>query len=395
MLDPSLGGLLPDDLPVTRVAGFDADRWMKRLGRVRLARVARTLTPTLPNAQASWVPAAYRAGVEALEQHRFSLIYSSAYPIAAHLTAWLLKRRSGLAWVADYRDEWSLRGVVNWPTPLHRRLARALDRAIVGTADQIVTTSPAHTSRFTHAFEPQRPIRTITNGFDPKDFEASLDGEARTESGPRTGEGGTQTGEGAPRSDERRMVIAHVGTLFEWRFPRALLGAVARLVRDGTIPAHRLTLEFVGFGEPEDDLGLRELGILKSTGYVSHSEAVSHMSGADLLLLYNTERTNIPGKTFEYLAARRPILALCEEGPTCDVVRDAGAGLVLEPHDEPAIASALERAFARWCAGEPAIPMRDFDTRRYSREELARQLHETFEGVLEPVPSAVLPSPEE
>lgn len=363
ILDRSLSELIPADVPVTRTRFYDVQRLHKALGRLRLARVFRTLTPFLPNMNASWVPFAYRAGARILAEERFDVIFSSAYPIGSHVVALLLRRRFGVPWVADYRDEWSLREVIRWPSPLHRRLARHVDRKLVTTADQVVTTSPAHTRRFSEAFEARRPIVTITNGFDPTDLRNAQASEHA----------------GAPRD---RFVICHVGTVFPWRSPDMLLAAVADLVDQGAIPADRVAVEFVGFGSPKDDHGLAEAGIVRTTGYVGHGEAVARMKAADLLLLFNTERSNIPGKTFEYIASGRPILALCAEGPTGDVVRATRTGAVLDPADRSAIARVVEASFRRWERGLPALDTDPKGLEAYTRRALATRLHEVFETVL-------------
>ncbi len=361
MIDEGLNELIPDDVPVTRARFHDAANLNRALGKVRLARVFRTLTPFLPNMNGAWVPFAYPAGTRILAHERFDLIFSSSYPMGSHVTAYLLKRRFGIPWVADYRDEWSLRRMVPWQTELHHRLAKRIDRAFVATADQVVTTSPAHTESFAHAFEPRRPIQTITNGYDPSDF----------------------TGEALPGfgiSD--RFVIGHVGTVFGWRSPGVFLEAIAGLVDRGLIPADRIAVQFVGYGAPTGDAGLGAAGILRHAGYVTHAEAIAWMCASDLLLLFNTEETNIPGKTFEYLASRTPILALCEEGPTCDIVRDTGAGRVLRPDDKEGIEVTIKAAYDRWDAGRPALDTAAFDLLPFTRAHQARQLQDAFEQVL-------------
>jgi glycosyltransferase involved in cell wall biosynthesis len=79
-----------------------------------------------------------------------------------------------------------------------------------------------------------------------------------------------------------------------------------------------------------------DYGISKSVnylGYLSHADALKEMSHADLLLLISPMVKNskgiIPGKLFEYLAARKPILAIAEDDQ-CDIaviLNDTKGGL--------------------------------------------------------------------
>lgn len=363
VLDPTLNDLIPPEVPVTRTRIIKGEDLNRAMGRLHLARVFQSLTPSLPNMSAGWAPFAVPAGVEILGSGGFDLIYSSAYPVGSHLVAYLLKRRTGLPWIADYRDEWSIRPVVSWPTPIHRRLARLLDRTFVSAADRVVTTSPAHTESFSRAFGHASKFETITNGFDPVDFQGPL---SRPE-----GAGGGE-----------RFLVCHVGTVFSWRGPGTLLSAVAGLVERGLVPAHRIQVQFVGFGVPSGHEGLERSGILRVSGYVNHADAVAWMRAADLLVLLNRERANIPGKTFEYLASRTPILALCPPSQTAEMVRGQGAGLVIDPDDEDGIAHAIQGAYERWEAGKPALDTAGSDLTAFERPVLAGRLGDLFEQVL-------------
>lgn len=363
--DEAMLELVPDGIPVTRTDYFDTRRVFRAFGRFHLARVVRALTLSFPNMNSGWIPYGYRAGRRLIAEGDFDLIYSSAYPMASHVVACLLARASGLPWVADYRDEWSLRASMRWPTPIHRRLGRWLDRTLTGAADRVVTTSPGHTASFSDAFPAPGPGRyvTITNGFDPDDFQDP--GPPRSKAGP-----------------EGRFTISHVGSVFSWRTADPFLEAVRRLVRDGVVPADRIAVNLVGKGTDLDFLELKRLGVLRDVGFVSHPEAVRWMQAADVLLLINTERTNIPGKTFEYLAARRPILAAVRPGPTADLIREMRAGVVVPPDEPGRIAGAVRQLYERWLADELVCRTDDDAVGRYTRRECTRRLAELFDRVI-------------
>jgi hypothetical protein len=77
------------------------------------------------------------------------------------------------------------------------------------------------------------------------------------------------------------------------------------------------------------------------------------MRSADLLFLPmqdlpdGTRAGLIPYKTFEYLGARRPILAAVPDGDVRDMLVPLEGARVVRPADVPAMAEALRAAIAR------------------------------------------------
>ena len=77
----------------------------------------------------------------------------------------------------------------------------------------------------------------------------------------------------------------------------------------------------------------------------------------------------IPGKTYEYLRAGRPILALTSQGALADLLRRTGGAWVADPADQAAVTRAVRETHAAWRRGEPALRadstlVADFDRRR-------------------------------
>ena len=63
-----------------------------------------------------------------------------------------------------------------------------------------------------------------------------------------------------------------------------------------------------------------------------------------LLLIVDTGETSdgvIPGKLFEYVAAKRPLFALCNPGATQQIIENAGLGVVVDAEDVDACEHAL------------------------------------------------------
>ena len=152
-----------------------------------------------------------------------------------------------------------------------------------------------------------------------------------------------------------------------------LMGGAERLDTD------RIELHLAGKLSAADEEILAGSPLVHRHGYLPHAEAVALMRSADLLFLPMQDapgRAGLdPGKTYEYLAAGRPILAAVPEGDARDLLGEAGAHIV-EPTDEAAMAGSHPR---RAGAPEPA-PQASLEPYEYAA--VTRSLAEILDGVL-------------
>jgi glycosyltransferase involved in cell wall biosynthesis len=279
----------------------------------------------------------------------------------------VLARLTGVRLITDLRDPWMPHDATGsestWSGTV--RAKAWLERRLVAGSDEIITTADRYTS-FLQARHPRIPpsqFHTITNGYDEDDF-AEL---------------------GAIPSDPA-FTLSYLGTFYWKRTPRPLLAALSRLVRRGAIPRDLLRLKFIGTvaraeGESVSDL-VREFdleGCVSVRGVIPYHDALVEMRRAAVLVLMAPEAQfyGIPAKTFEYIGSRRPILCLGHRGATADVVRRAGAGLVVDPQDVSAIAAAIERLFCTWRAGQTVVSADDRS--RFARSRLTRSLVDVLE----------------
>jgi hypothetical protein len=89
----------------------------------------------------------------------------------------------------------------------------------------------------------------------------------------------------------------------------------------------------------------------------------------------NSEETRgiLPGKLFEYLAAKRPVLAIGPEGwEAGDIIRVTGAGVVFGYDSGEEILHLLRDWFERYEKGSLQVDPAGIE--KYSRRELTRKL---------------------
>ncbi|MFX6461567.1 hypothetical protein ABTG33_18475, partial [Acinetobacter baumannii] len=61
----------------------------------------------VPDDQILWFPYAMKKGLEIFKQHQIDVVFSTSGPYTNHLVGLYLKRKTGLPWIADFRDPWT------------------------------------------------------------------------------------------------------------------------------------------------------------------------------------------------------------------------------------------------------------------------------------------------
>jgi glycosyltransferase involved in cell wall biosynthesis len=127
-------------------------------------------------------------------------------------------------------------------------------------------------------------------------------------------------------------------------------------------------------------LGLQDAVVVKE--YLPHRDCVEVLRSADVLWAVSGDDLGTPGKLYEYIGARKPILALLPDGFLRQTVEEAG-GTVVPPTDVPAIKAALADFFDRF--EKHALPTPDEEVvRKYDRKVLTGNLVKLFESLIEP-----------
>lgn len=245
----------------------------------------------IPDARKFWVKPSIKYLSGYIESSGIDTIITTGPPHSIHLIGLGLKEKFNLKWVADFRDPWTKIGY-------HKKLKLSesseikhekLELKVLTEASHIITTSFTTTAEF-EKMTP-RPVTTITNGYD-----------------------GSTTAE---ENLDKKFTISHIGSLLSGRNPHNLWMVLAELIAENQSFAEDFKLQLTGAVSETvlnslDQYGLSQYLDLK--GYVDHGEAIKMQRRSQVLLLVEIDsvetRGIIPGKLFEYIAARRPIIAL-------------------------------------------------------------------------------------
>jgi glycosyltransferase involved in cell wall biosynthesis len=351
--DPTLADELPPDVEVRRVAAREPQhpgRWRARAERWLRLR---------PAWDSWWQQGAVNTGAAIVDA---DVIFATMSPFASCDAAAALSRRLGIPWVADLRDPWALDQMVVYPTGLHWRLERRRMRSALATAARVVMNTHEAGVQVVKAFPELRGrVDVIPNGFDLDDFRhptpSRLDDSFRL---VHTGELHTELGlRHRGRSRLRRLLGGSPeGVDFLARSHVFLVEAVERLARRRPELGKLVEIHLAG-GVREADLASVPSSRIVVHGYVSHAEAVQLMRSADLLFLPLHDvppprRARIvPGKTYEYLASGRPVLAALPDGDARDLLLRAGSATLCRPTDVRCLERAVEGQLERALRGEP------------------------------------------
>jgi glycosyltransferase involved in cell wall biosynthesis len=384
--DVTLAEEIPADVEIQRVPNDDEPALSTGLRR------AAERWGAVPDRWATWW---------ARESHRLGrsvgdgvdLIYVWMQPYASADAGATLSRELGRPWVADLGDPWALDEMMIFPSAVHRRRALKKMRDVLSTAAAIVMSTEEAVSRLLAEFPElgDRPVVAIPNGFDAADF---------VEAPPPRGDdtfrivhtGYLHTEIGLQHRRRRRLreslrASPH-GLDILTRSHVFVVDALRRLLAREPELAGRIELHLAGVLNASDQAVVDGVSFVRQHGYVAHAESIGLMQTADLLFLPmqnlppGVRATIVPGKTYEYLASRTPILAAVPDGDARDILSAAGNALLVRPDDVDGLASAIRNAFAAREAGMGRAAPADEVVARYEYSKLARELADVFDRVL-------------
>jgi len=270
---------------------------------------------SLPDRWVSWWLGAVPLGLYLIKKYRPDIIWST-YPIAtAHLIGLSLCRLTGVPWVADIRD--LMIGEGYYPEdPLTRRIQQWIERKTIIHCTRAAFTAPGTIKDYEARFPkiPASRFCLIENGYDEESFVTAEANVARR------------------GSENKQIVLVHSGVIYpSERDPIPFFEALAALYQQGLVSPTSLKVILRATGHDSyllqliDQYGIR--GIVLLAPPISYQDALSEMLTADGLLVLQASNCNnqIPAKLYEYLRARRPILALTDPvGDTAATLTNMG-----------------------------------------------------------------------
>lgn len=332
----------------------------------RLAEAIRA-TFFIPDARVGWLLTAVRAGMAIIRDERVDAIYSSSPPYTCALLGRALHRRSGLPWVAGFRDPWT--GFLTTPDRwfLPAAIDRALERSVFREADAVECAWQGIIDDALRKVPDldRAKFHHVPNGFDSADIPD------------------------VPYVRTDRFTVTYTGSMYGRRNPRTFLAALETLHRDGVLGPDDVRLRLVGrFGDDVRTMleASAFAGSVDNIAYVPHRESIAWLMRSDALLLIVDDAKEsadiVPGKVYEYLGTRRPVLALAPRGSAIEqLIGETRSGLSVPQDDVAGIAAALTAWYRAWQNGAALTHPVDGAIDNYERRASARALAHILNGV--------------
>ena len=307
----------------------------------------------IPDARKYWVKPSVKFLSDFIKKENIKTIITTGPPHSMHLIGLQLKEKYGLKWVADFRDPWTSIGYHDKLklNKSSREKHKQLEKQVLHSADTIIVTSKTTKQEFLQITS--QPIKVITNGYDNELQKVVLD---------------------------KKFTLSHIGSLLTDRNPKNLWKVLGELVNEKEGFKEQLQIQLVGVVGKEVIDTIAEHGLssyVNTLGYVSHKEVLELQPKSQILLLLEIDADEtkgiLPGKLFEYLKAKRPILAIGpKEWEASEIVAATNSGVGVSSKDESAIKNVLLEWFDAY--KKDMLTINSSKIEKYSRKELTKQL---------------------
>lgn len=317
----------------------------------------------IPDARVFWIRPSAAFLRRYLRDHpEIDTVISTGPPHSMHLIARKLKQKyPRLKWVADFRDPWT---EIDYYHDLMTgksadKKHRMLEKAVLTEADLVISISEACASGLEAIG--QRKVELISNGFVFPEFDARQ------------------------QETDREFTIAHFGSMSFSRNPEVVWKALSHLLKTDARLAGDLKIRLVG---PVDFAVIeraRHYGLesyLELIPNVNHSQSLMMQRKTQVLLLVANNTGNVKGiltgKFFEYLGAKRPILAIGEADSNLQsIVEYTACGAFAGYTDEQITRQQLQEWYEKYKQGD--LYNEPVHTEEFSSPVLVRKLLQLIE----------------
>ncbi|MFI5251141.1 MAG: glycosyltransferase family 4 protein [Bacteroidota bacterium] len=319
------------NIEIIRAGSLDANRFFKKQRIVKLPseRWGKFLTFTsdlffIPDNKIGWKRRALQAAMETMNKTKFDVIFATAPPFTDFLIGTELHDRYKIPLILDYRDPWLEYPVKYYPTLYHRWKTYAMEKIALQKSSKIIVTNRRVKELILkqYVFLDYEDIVILPQGYDPADFDFSS----------------------SKNSENQKFTITYTGVFNGDRTPKYFFEALKKIFSDSPDLKEKIEARFVGNFQDEYIRLIQAMELdqnIVMTGYVSHAESIKEVMKSDCVWLMLMNDRQSPGKLYEYIASKKPILACVPDGFIKQTVLETGAGVVVDPTHVEAISNAI------------------------------------------------------
>ncbi len=304
------------NVPTAGFSNVDNNKWSQKM--VNFLRT----NLFIPDPRKYWKKYAVSAATKIITEQGIDVVVTTSPPHSTQLIGLELKRKLGVKWVADFRDPWTDIYYYNeiGHTSYSRRKDAECEKEVLLECDIALSVAQGQKETFVRKDKSiaENKIHVIPNGYDPDDFARLV------------------------KRKSNEFVICYTGTMSEIYNPLSFFKILNEM------SSTSIKVRLVGMVAPSIKEKINSLNLsIDYIDTVPHDQINQIQLDADLLLLVIPDTPNaeviIPGKIFEYLATRNPILGIGpEDGASGEILSDVGAGRMIDRTNEFELKKYLE-----------------------------------------------------
>ena len=243
----------------------------------------------IPDMKLFWIKKSADFLKNYLKKNKIETIITTGPPHSIHLIGLDLKNTLNINWIADFRDPWVN---LNYLNRFHllsstKKRHKELRDKVLNNADTIIVTS----ERLRKLYKKfSTNVFNITNGYNHNKYKIELD---------------------------EKFSISHIGSLYDERNPSFLWNVIEEMYEDIDNFKNDFQINLIGNTSKKikNNLNTKKFhSCINYYDYVNHNHSIQLMGSSQALLLIEANDFEssyaIPGKLFEYLNSRRPIIAV-------------------------------------------------------------------------------------
>jgi hypothetical protein len=312
----------------------------------------------IPDAKKFWIKPSVKFLTDYLKSNPIDIIVTTGPPHSLHLIGYYLKKKVNIKWLADFRDPWtnidfySELLLTPWADKKHHKL----EKAVIQNADYLVVIGNNMKKEFAEIGA--KNVSVITNGFDLEHMNIK-----------------------EPEID-KKFSLNHTGALAKNRNPKILWKVLSELIQKNSSFSSDFKLNLIGNVDHFVIESINKHGLnpfLNNISYIPHNEIIrlQHQAPVLLLLINNTKNAKgtLTGKFYEYLAAKRPILAIGPvDGDAACLLNETKAGVISGFEDEDQLKKNILNYYKLFKKKKLSIKPKNLE--QFTRKELTQKLSE-------------------
>lgn len=270
-----------------------------------------------------------------------------------------LSSMKDIPYVIDYRDQWTGSYLGKYFFKFEENLAKKIEKQCINRASAVVTVTQKTGTYLKKQYpENKNKIHLIRNGFDEAAFVKTY-----------------------RRKKTNKFTLTYMGSFSDTFRPNLIFEGLKILLSLKPGFHDKIVLKYIGpsmiekLKEKAKNIGLKNF---EYTGYLQHKKALSELMASDLLILIggsnDEDKWLIPGKLYQYLNTRIPIIAITKNKEIKNLI--GSSGITCDPNPE-SFASSIIKIIQR-----PHLfkPSKNYSV--YSWEKLGHEYSELLKDIL-------------